>query len=292
MEKNIIFEVAADLESLTLAVNIKKICTDATILSKLINPQPMEITAELLTIIREVQIYEGVAYFSSVIENYRLPQPSQGDIKERFEVLFLNILENDYCVAQLFNFIFSATRNIAAEIHQCSRGNRDILEKLYINMSNHYDKAQSEQWIIKNYSRTKNQTSSSIFKLISNDLQGSQIKGIQVLISKATLEIDNIKVQQKILQSSMDKQLSQLKKYQEELLALQMNSREIIISEHAILRYLERVYKLDVRKLYKEIVTPKVQEQIRTFGNGTYSVEAFSIRVVDNVVVTVLAADA
>ena len=122
-----------------------------------------------------------------------------------------------------------------------------------------------------------------------NHLKGSQIKSIQVLISKATLEIDNIKEQQKVLQSSMDKKAHQLKKYKEELLALQMQSDEIIISEHAILRYLERVYKLDITKLYKEIVTPKVHEQIKTFGNGTYSVEVFSIRVVDNVVVTVLA---
>lgn len=121
-----------------------------------------------------------------------------------------------------------------------------------------------------------------------NHLKGSQIKSIQVLISKTNIEIDNIKAQQTLLQSSMDKQLAQLKKYQEELLSLQMDSKEIIISEHAILRYLERVYKLDVTKLYKEIVTPKVQEQIKEFGNGTYSVEAFSIKVVDNVVVTIL----
>lgn len=121
-----------------------------------------------------------------------------------------------------------------------------------------------------------------------NHLKGSQIKSIQVLISKINFEIDNIKAQQKVLQSSMDKQRAQLKKYQEELLSLQMDSKEIIISEHAILRYLERVYKLDITKLYKEIVTPKVQEQIKEFGNGTYSVEAFSIKVVDNVVVTIL----
>ncbi|MDD2904787.1 MAG: hypothetical protein PHW94_07680 [Sulfurimonas sp.] len=121
-----------------------------------------------------------------------------------------------------------------------------------------------------------------------NHLKGSQIKSIQVLISKTNIEIDNIKAQQKVLQSSMDKQLAQLKKYQEELLSLQMDSKEIIISEHAILRYLERVYKLNITKLYKEIVTPKVQEQIKEFGNGTYSVEAFSIKVVDNVVVTIL----
>ena len=121
-----------------------------------------------------------------------------------------------------------------------------------------------------------------------NHLKGSQIKSIQVLISKINFEIDNIKAQQTLLQSSMDKQLAQLKKYQEELLSLQMDSKEIIISEHAILRYLERVYKLDITKLYKEIVTPKVQEQIKEFGNGTYSVEAFSIKVVDNVVVTIL----
>lgn len=101
-----------------------------------------------------------------------------------------------------------------------------------------------------------------------NHLKGSQIKSIQVLISKATLEIDNIKAQQKVLQSSMDKQLSQLKKYQEELLALQMDSMEIIVSEHAVLRYLERVYKLDITKLYKEIIPPKVEKQIKEYDKA------------------------
>ncbi|MCX6051024.1 MAG: hypothetical protein NTZ60_00785 [Campylobacterales bacterium] len=33
----------------------------------------------------------------------------------------------------------------------------------------------------------------------------------------------------------------------------------------------------------------QAKEQIKIFGNSTYSVEAFSIRVVDNVVVTILA---
>lgn len=172
IEKNIIFEVAVNLESITLAVNIKKICTDATIISSLIDPAPTEINAEFLEIIREVQIYEGVAYFTSVLENYRLHQSSQADIKERFEVLFLNILKNDYCVAQLFNFIFSAIRNIAAGSNHCSRDNKNILEKIYNNMSNNFDKAQHEHWKIKNFHRGKNQASSSIFKLISNDLLG------------------------------------------------------------------------------------------------------------------------
>ncbi len=172
IERNIIFEVAADLESIILAVNIKKICTDTTIIATLIKPKPMEINTELLEIIREVQIYEGVAYFTCMLEHYRLPLLSQANIKERFEVLFLNILESDYCVAQLFNFIFSAIRNIAAESNHCLRDSNNLLEKIYNNISNNYDKAQNENWKIKNYDRRKEQASNTLCSLISNDLLG------------------------------------------------------------------------------------------------------------------------
>lgn len=118
-------------------------------------------------------------------------------------------------------------------------------------------------------------------------LHGSDIKNKQVLISKLRLEKENLQLQQKELQRAVAIKENQLKKHEEELLKMQESS-ELIVSEHALLRYLERVYKLDLSKLQNEITPQELKAQIKEYGNGTYKHDNFSIKVVDNVIVTVL----
>ncbi len=79
-----------------------------------------------------------------------------------------------------------------------------------------------------------------------------------------------------------------------------VNKNSIIITEHAILRYLERVEGVDIERVKKDILDDKVLRQIKTLGTGYYPCtkrfEAwknredmpFRIRVRDNSVVTVL----
>jgi len=119
-------------------------------------------------------------------------------------------------------------------------------------------------------------------------LNGVKIKNLQVMITKVKLEIDDLKAQQRLIGESMNKKLSQLQKYEEELSSIKEGSKEIIISEHAILRYLERVYKLDTNKLYEEILTEELKCNYSKLGNGSYSIDSCMVKIVDNVVVTVL----
>jgi predicted RNase H-like nuclease (RuvC/YqgF family) len=119
-------------------------------------------------------------------------------------------------------------------------------------------------------------------------LDGAKIKSIQTMIAKTQLEIDDLKAQQRSIGESMNKQLSRLQKYEEELQSLKQRSKEIIVSEHAILRYLERVYKLDTNKLYEEIVTVELKNNYAKLGNGSYSIDGCMVKIVDNVIVTVL----
>jgi|GEM_PF-1359864 len=102
---------------------------------------------------------------------------------------------------------------------------------------------------------------------------GAKIKSIQTMIAKTQLEIDDLKAQQRSIGESMNKQFSRLQKYEEELQSLKESAKEIIVSEHAILRYLERVYKLDITKLYKEIVTEELKHNYAKLGNGSYSID-------------------
>jgi len=119
------------------------------------------------------------------------------------------------------------------------------------------------------------------------NLLGTKIKNQQVLITKVELEKGNLHSQKKALQSEISLKEKQLKNYKEELERLQLHSETLIVSEHAIIRYLQRVYKLDLEKVENEILTTEVKEKIEIYGNGSYSLDGFGIKVVDNVVVTV-----
>ena len=118
--------------------------------------------------------------------------------------------------------------------------------------------------------------------------QASMLKNKLTLIAKLKLEREKMLQELKELQRSVAHKETQIKKHEEELLKMQENSKSLIVSEHALLRYLERVYKLDLAKLENEIVPKELQRQIGEYGNGTYKTENFSIKVVENVIVTVM----
>ncbi|HEB41819.1 MAG TPA: hypothetical protein ENI08_02240 [Candidatus Dependentiae bacterium] len=65
-------------------------------------------------------------------------------------------------------------------------------------------------------------------------------------------------------------------------------NKEPSLSEHAILRYLERVEGIDIEKLRSEIMTTKVIEMIKMLGTGTIPSGKYKLRVIDNVVVTII----
>ena len=80
-----------------------------------------------------------------------------------------------------------------------------------------------------------------------------------------------------------------------------ISNKSITVTEHAILRYLERVEGIDMEAVKKSIVSEKTLQMISKLGPGYYPCDAspvwknsyrprttFRIRVKDNAVVTVL----
>ena len=65
-------------------------------------------------------------------------------------------------------------------------------------------------------------------------------------------------------------------------------TKSVLITEHAILRYLERVKGLDLDQVKKEMVPELVIAKIRALGNGEYPVGTHSVKVKDNTVITIL----
>jgi len=67
-----------------------------------------------------------------------------------------------------------------------------------------------------------------------------------------------------------------------------VNDKGIIVSEHAILRYLERVGKLDIESVQKQILTKEVENQIGILnGNGKISIDGYTIVIKNSVITTI-----
>ncbi len=62
----------------------------------------------------------------------------------------------------------------------------------------------------------------------------------------------------------------------------------IHITDHAMLRYLERYKGLCREKLKKEIVDKYTQKQIAALGTGTYHKDNIKLKVVGGTIVTVM----
>jgi len=122
---------------------------------------------------------------------------------------------------------------------------------------------------------------------MGKNLQGQELKQLQSYKQKLELELQGLKLEQ----SEFSKKINILKEKIDEsnhrIEVLKRNTKELIVSEHAILRYLERIYHLDMEKIKQEIV-PKDIDNVLHLGNATITFETHKIKVIDNIVITIL----
>jgi chromosome segregation ATPase len=67
-------------------------------------------------------------------------------------------------------------------------------------------------------------------------------------------------------------------------------AKDVIVTEHAILRYIERVYGIDLEEIRERMLAGGVRETIENFGSGKIPCEGGRLIVKDRVVMTVEAA--
>jgi len=115
-----------------------------------------------------------------------------------------------------------------------------------------------------------------------------ELKGLQVRLEKATADRNALHAEAAILLEK-EKQLDSLKRIlSSEIKTLQDKNKTPIISEHALLRYIERVKGIDLEVLKKEIMTPQLATLIREMGNGKHpSGGGFKAIVKNNTVITI-----
>ncbi len=98
-------------------------------------------------------------------------------------------------------------------------------------------------------------------------------------------ELDELVAQSKTLSNKQKAKREEILTVDAQIVRATLN---VTVSEHAILRYVERVLNIDIEAIKAKILQPQIKEQIQTLGNGTYPVNGeFKVRVRNNVIVTI-----
>jgi hypothetical protein len=96
-------------------------------------------------------------------------------------------------------------------------------------------------------------------------------KVLNTRLKKTFIEIDGLKRRQQTVTSELKEKMKQVQSISDQMNALR--EKEIVITEHAVLRYLERVKGIDIESIKKEMLPVKVKEQIETLGGeGKYPI--------------------
>lgn len=88
-----------------------------------------------------------------------------------------------------------------------------------------------------------------------------ELKRLQSLHNQLQLEYKALQESQSRLKMEIDTKRRQIQEVEEKIQTLKGSHNTIIISEHAIIRYLERVYGLDLEKIRQEILPPPIATQ-------------------------------
>ena len=127
---------------------------------------------------------------------------------------------------------------------------------------------------------------------MSHVKDSSEIKGLETRRNKLQAERKqlNIEIQDKQKESSeMKSRIDMLQKKIEKLKSKKPN--DLIVSEHSLLRYIERVIGIDLEEIRAKILPDDKVSEIKAMGNCSYGLGDHTIKVKDGVVVTVLGSD-
>lgn len=70
-----------------------------------------------------------------------------------------------------------------------------------------------------------------------------------------------------------------------------MKVRDLTVSEHAFLRFFERVLGYDLRQIEVQMVSPSIKELYAKLGDGEYPGNGFKVRIRNGTVITVIGKD-
>lgn len=124
----------------------------------------------------------------------------------------------------------------------------------------------------------------------NNVREVSTLKSLQTQLQKLEGEYGSLQLQQNQLNNSIQFKKKQIKETENKIKELKnQTKKELIVSEHALIRYFERVEGININEIIQKISTDKLKTMVNTLGNGTFPIDGnFSVKVHNNVIITVI----
>lgn len=111
------------------------------------------------------------------------------------------------------------------------------------------------------------------------------LKGYHTKLTRLNRELDELKRESSTTNGKIVKKKRDIKDTEARI--NRMCNGKIIISEHAIIRYLERIENIDIEAIKDMIVDEKTRGAINVLTSGTFPIKGGKIEVINNVVTTV-----
>lgn len=118
-----------------------------------------------------------------------------------------------------------------------------------------------------------------------------ELKNLQTRRTELQKELDNEREIQRNSSRKINEMQGKLDAVNSQIKALSETDKPLIISEHAYLRYFERVLGFDLTVVAQQIVPPHIEKQIKALGSGKYPCESYKLCVKQGIVVSVLGKD-
>jgi chromosome segregation ATPase len=115
----------------------------------------------------------------------------------------------------------------------------------------------------------------------------AQLKGLTSQLAEEEAALRVSRVAQRQANQKVSQTENRIRELKLSLEKLKTKGGSPIVSEHALLRYLERVKGVDLEALKTEILTKKTIEMIEFARNCTVKGDSYSLVVKDGVVITV-----
>ncbi|MBR7928164.1 hypothetical protein KBI51_08265 [Aerococcaceae bacterium zg-ZUI334] len=117
-----------------------------------------------------------------------------------------------------------------------------------------------------------------------------ELKRLQTLKVNAEAELTSLRFEANAMKKEIELKETNIRSLNQQIEKLTKESKGITVSEHAIIRYLERVLGINSEEIVEKILPERTKQLAMELGNGQYAVNEGEFKVVirNGVVVSVL----
>jgi archaellum component FlaC len=113
------------------------------------------------------------------------------------------------------------------------------------------------------------------------------LKGLKTQLSKLLGEADSLKLELGNKNREYNHKLENIKKLKDKIKSIE-STKEFKVSEHAIVRYFERIKGYNIEEIEKEILTESIKQSAEILGgNGKYPNDGYHVVMKDYCIVTI-----